>query len=314
MKHTVGYIGLGKMGQNMVLHLLEQGVDVTVYNRTPDVTDVFVQRAAGEAQERGDWGELTSAKELSDLMHALSTPRIIWLMVKAGKPVDAVIEQLLSHGLTEGDIIIDGGNSLYKDTVLRQERLKDTGIVYLDCGTSGGLEGARHGASLMIGGDSDAVMSLRWLWEASAVPDGWGYMGPSGAGHFVKMVHNGIEYGMNQAIGEGFGILEKAPYELDFARIARTWAHGSVIRGWLIELIGRAFEKDPSLQKYIGKIGGGSTGAWTKETAEELGVSIPVLIEALEARVKSQTTHTFSSKVVSALRFEYGGHDEEARE
>jgi 6-phosphogluconate dehydrogenase len=306
MNKQIGFIGLGKMGQNMVLHLLEEGVDVVVHNRTTSVQEDFSTQVAACNYP----GRLSLSPTVEHLLTTLKEPRIVIMMVSAGKPVDAVIEQLLSSGLKSGDTVIDAGNSFYKDTVRRQKDLAGKGITYIDSGTSGGLEGARLGACLMLGGDEKKVSELSWLWDAIAVIDGWTYMGPSGAGHFVKMVHNGVEYGIDQAIGEGFAMLEKSPYQLDLAKVAHNWTHGSVVRGWLVELLARALDGDGHLATYIGKAGGGETGRWTVETAKELGVAVPQLEAALLAREESLTKPTFATKVVSALRKEYGGHEE----
>lgn len=307
--NTIGFIGLGKMGQNMIVHLLEGGINVVAYNRTSTVTEEF----ANEVESMGSLpATLTTVSSVSDLIKELPTPRVILLMVKAGEPVDALIKELETSGLQTDDILIDGGNSFFEDTKRRYTQLQEKKIHYIDCGTSGGLEGARKGACLMLGGEQSIVESLDELWNALAKDNGtWTYFGASGAGHFVKMVHNGVEYGIDQAIGEGFALLEKSPYDLDLADVANNWNKGSVIRSWLMELIHKAFEKDPKLGVYKGRVGGGETGRWTVETAQKLGVPQPMVTQALQARVDSQTTPTFASKVVSALRFEYGGHKEE---
>ncbi len=294
MAHQIGFIGLGKMGKNMVLHLLEQGVEVVAYNRTPLPDTPF-----------------PTVLTIKELVAQLPTPRVIWLMVPNGMPVDEMIDQLIAGGLSKGDTIIDGGNCYYKDSIRRAKTLIEKGINFIDCGTSGGLEGARNGACLMIGGDEKVVKNLSWLWTSASQGSalrGWEYFGPSGAGHFVKMVHNGVEYGMNQAIGEGFEILSKGPYTLNNAKIAQNWTRGSVVRGWLMELLAKAMEKDPKLDTFEGKIGGGQTGGWAVEAAHEFGVDAIVLEDALKAREKSQTKPTFAGKVVSALRAGYGGH------
>jgi 6-phosphogluconate dehydrogenase len=291
MTHHIGFIGLGKMGKNMVLRLREKGIEVVAYNRTPQK-------------------EIEAVTSIEALIKELPTPRVIWLMVPNGQPVDDVIGQLMSFGIQKGDIVIDGGNTYYKDTVRRNREFAAKGIIYLDCGTSGGLEGARNGACLMIGGDESVVHDLTWLWDAAAVKDGWAHFGPSGAGHFVKMVHNGVEYGMNQAIGEGFEILSKGPYTLDFAKVAHNWSHGSVVRGWLIELLAKAMDDDPKLDGFSGRVGGGETGKWTTDCAIEFNVEAPVITDALKARKESMEKPTFAGKVVSALRAGYGGHTE----
>jgi 6-phosphogluconate dehydrogenase len=375
MKQHIAVIGLGKMGQNIALHLLEQGIHVTVYNRTTSVADTFVKEIESyrssytQESEEFSIGTLISAQSIEQLVSSIPQPKIVLLMVKAGKPVDDVISQLVDAGMTEGDILIDAGNSFYEDSKKRYEQLFDKKISYIDCGTSGGLEGARYGACLMIGGDKERVEKLAWLWDALSgkshdaletcecdtceeKQDGleyqhacmcggncgcgghcgehesighehdccdeecesslgtWTYFGPSGAGHFVKMVHNGVEYGIDQAIGEGFHLLEQSPYQLNLADVADNWTQGSVVRGWLMELLADALKKDGKLKQYKGVIGGGETGNWTVETAKKLNVPQPILEQALKARKDSQTHPNFSGKVVSALRFEYGGHKE----
>lgn len=305
MIHQIGFIGLGRMGKNMVLRLIEQQVWVVGYNRTQGVTEGFVKEASSNY--------FFPAYEIASLVTKLQSPKVIFLMVPNGQPVDDMIAQLLAAGVSAGDTIIDGGNCFYKDSMRRHGELKAKGIHFIDCGTSGGLEGARNGACLMLGGDEEVINKLDWLWKSIATPDGYTYFGPAGAGHFVKMVHNGVEYGMNQAIGEGFEILEKGPYTLDFPKIAQNWSHGSVVRGWLIELLAKAMKSDPRLVEYEGKVGGGQTGTWTVEAAKEFGVEVSVLEDALKAREKSQAHPTFAGKVVSALRAGYGGHKEEKK-
>lgn len=301
------------MGRNMIKRLLTQGIGVVGYNRTEQVTHSFVK----ELTRVNVRGQFSDTYDVPSLVAKLSPPRVIWLMVVAGLAVDGVMHKLLEAGVTTGDIIIDGANSFYKDSTRRWEILKKKGISFIDCGTSGGLEGARRGACLMIGGDTEPIEGLTWVWNAlSAEPAGsaWKHVGSSGAGHFVKMVHNGIEYGVNQAIGEGYEILKKGPYQLDIARIADVWNHGSIIRGHLMELLARTLQEDQTLSSFTGVIGGGQTGHWALETARELGVPAHILEKALEARSASQTKQTFAGKVVSALRFAYGGHKEGTEE
>ena len=319
MNHQIGFIGLGKMGKNMVLRLLEQGIDVVGFNRTLEVTQQFNNRTIEQFRGSPKVGTFTPTQSIEEMIDKLLSPRVVFFMVPNGQPVDEVLQQLTSFGIQKGDIVIDGGNTYYKDTVRRAKALADRGIVYLDCGTSGGLDGARHGACLMIGGAEAQVQKLEWLWNALSQQGdplqdhalrGWEYFGPTGAGHFVKMVHNGVEYGMNEAIGEGFEILSKSPYRLDFAKVAHAWSHGSVVRGWLVELLAEALDKDPSLARYSGRVGGGETGKWAIEAAKEGGVSAPVIEDALKAREKSLQKPTFAGKVVSALRAGYGGHKE----
>jgi len=307
MRTSIGFIGLGKMGKNMVLHLLEQGVDVVGFNRTGDVTTAFQASVVSDTTSEVR-GVFTAAGTIKELLQKLQSPRIIFLMVPNGNPVDEMLTQLVTLGLQKGDTVIDGGNTFYKDSVRRNKELETKGITFIDCGTSGGLEGARNGACLMLGGNKEKIAGFNWLWEKLAVKDGYRYFGPSGAGHFVKMVHNGIEYGMDQALGEGFELLVKGPYQLDLASVAQTWEHGSVIRSWLVELLAMALVTDPKLDSYSGTIGGGQTGTWTTDAAKEFDVPIPVIAGALEARRASQTKPSMSGKVVSALRAGYGGH------
>lgn len=293
MPHQIGFIGLGRMGKQMVLHLREQGIEVAAWNRTP-LTDP----------------DFSTMPEIGDLVHFLAAPRVIWLMVPNGKPVDEMIERLLAAGLSAGDTIIDGGNTYYKDTVSRAEMLKAKGVQYIDCGTSGGLSGARNGACLMLGGEEETVTNLSWLWDAMAVKNGWAYFGPAGAGHFVKMVHNGVEYGIEQALGEGMEILSKAPYEFDLAKIAATWQNGSIVRGFLEDTLAAALAKDPKLETFTGKVGGGETGGWTLAAAREFSVDAPVIENSLAARQKSLGHPSTSSKAISAMRRQFGGHEE----
>ncbi|MCL4339232.1 decarboxylating 6-phosphogluconate dehydrogenase [Patescibacteria group bacterium] len=309
----LGFIGLGRMGHAMVLHLLEQGVDVVVFNRTAGKIDALSQEAESVKHKAESSGKLITAYTIDEMIKWLDKPRIIWLMVPQGKPVDEMMEKLLSAGIGKEDILIDGGNSFYKDSIRRYQQLKEKGVHFLDIGTSGGLEGARNGACVMVGGDKKIYEKVRPVLEKVAIHDGATYMGPSGAGHFVKMVHNGVEYGMLESLGEGFEILFNGPYQLNFEEIAKNWSHGSVVRGWLVELLERAFAADPKLEKIEGVIGGGTTGGWTIEIAKELNVSAPVIADSLEVRKKSLSKPTFSGKVVAALRREFGGHEVKKR-
>lgn len=361
MKNHIGFVGLGKMGQNMVLNLIQHGIDVSIYNRTSQVTDVFLdeikkakQQVPYLREEDMLMGTLTPSKSLQELIKSLPTPKIVILMVKAGKSVDEVIAELLQGGMQTGDIIIDGGNSFFEDSKRRHDELAKKGIIYIDCGTSGGLEGARFGACLMLGGEKQHVESLSWLWDvlsgkqqehdctcgghddhgdhSCACGEGecgncgaykhdqshqddafgaWTYFGESGAGHFVKMVHNGVEYGMNQAIGEGFHLLAEGPYQLNLKDVAANWSRGSVVRGWLIELLERALTTDSKLDRYKGIAGGGQTGQWVIDTSKKHKIPQSILEQSVKARIQSKEKPTFATKVVSALRFEYGGHKEE---
>lgn len=292
---NTAFIGLGKMGLNMVEHLLELGEKVAVYDLSRDVVEALALKGAEPAYS------------LEQLVRTVQHPRVVWLMVPAGNPVDEVLASLMPY-LDRGDIVVDGGNSHYADSVQRAVRLLEQGIRFLDAGTSGGLEGARHGACIMVGGDRDAYIAIEPLLEALCVPGGYGYMGRSGSGHYVKMVHNGIEYGMMQAMGEGFDLLESSGFELDHAEVARVWSNGSVIRGWLMDLAERAFEKDGKLGYLAGNIADSGEGRWSVEAALRQQVSIPVISASLFRRYRSRSENNFSDKVVAALRHEFGGH------
>jgi len=247
------------------------------------------------------------ADSVADLASRLSSPRVIWLMVPAGDAVDATIRDLLTQ-LQEGDIVVDGGNSRYQDSRRRAVELAGVGIRFLDVGTSGGLEGARHGACTMVGGEKDAYLCVEPLLKDLCVPGGYGYMGSSGAGHYAKMVHNGIEYGMMQAIGEGFELMQAGEFGFDMEEVSRVWANGSVIRSWLMDLARQAFQKDGSLGYLEGTIADSGEGRWTVEAALERDVSVPVIASALFRRYRSRSDNNFSDRVVAALRHEFGGH------
>jgi 6-phosphogluconate dehydrogenase len=244
---------------------------------------------------------------LEDMVSHLSAPRTIWVMVPAGQIVDDVLASLYSV-LEEGDIIIEGGNSFYKDSLRRAAEAKQRGIHYVDVGTSGGTEGARYGACLMIGGEKEVFEKLEPLFKDLALEGGYSYAGKAGSGHFLKMVHNGIEYGMMQAIAEGFEVLDKSDFDFDYKEVARVWSHGSVIRGWLMELTERAFAEDPRLEGIKGVMQSSGEGKWTVETALELQASAPVIAMSLFMRYRSLEEDTFHGKVVAALRNQFGGH------
>lgn len=307
----VGFIGLGRMGANMVLHMIEEGVDVVAYNRSKEKTQELVEESAKlKVQDaKGENGELTDVYSIKDLISQLPSPKIVWIMVPAGTPVDAVIEELINSGISERDIIIDGGNSFYKDTERRYKALTEKKIHYLGVGTSGGLDGARNGACLMIGGERQVYESLVPLFNALIGSIGMQtYFGEGGAGHFVKMVHNGIEYGMLQSIGEGFDLLHQSPYKLDLHAVSANWTKGSVVRGWLVELLEKYLEKDPNITQSDGMVGGGETGNWTLETAKEFGISMPALTASVEFRNYSQNNPSFTGKVIAAIRWMFGRH------
>ncbi|MBC7776873.1 MAG: decarboxylating 6-phosphogluconate dehydrogenase [Phycisphaerae bacterium] len=292
----IGLIGLGKMGYNIALNLRNHGHSVIAHDRSEALTSKI-------AAESG----ISSANSVAELIAALAPLRVIWLMVPAGPIVDEVIESLLPH-LSQGDILIDGGNSNFNDSVRRHKYLKTNGIEFLDCGTSGGTSGALKGACTMIGGEQAVYDYCKPIFDDLSLSGGTRYVGGPGAGHFVKMVHNGIEYGMMQAIAEGFEVLEKSAYDFDFQQIAELWNHGSVVRSWLMELSAHAFQKDPDLSAIRGVMHASGEGKWTLETALDLGVPTPVIALSLLMRYRSQQDDSFAGKVVAALRNEFGGH------
>lgn len=296
-----GVVGLGRMGGSVVRNLSRAGGQAVIYDINPDAVAALAAEGA------------IGAATLADLAAQLSAPRVIWTMVPAGEPVDQIIAGL-RPSLSPGDVLIDAGNSHYQDSIRRAAALKEAGIYYLDCGSSGGMEGALNGLCLMVGGEEAAYQLAEPLFRAIAQPGGYAHVGPSGAGHYVKMVHNAIEYGMLQAIGEGFELIEAAPFELDKAQIADLWNHGSVIRSWLVELAARAFARDPRLEAITGQVGGGSTGAWAIEEAWKRGVPFSSIAMSYALRLRSRQEDTFAGKVVAALRREFGGHEVQTKE
>ncbi len=293
----IGMIGLGKMGINMARRLLRGGHEVFTYNRTPDrIKEISAEGAKG-------------AYSIEELVKMLNPPRIIWLMVPAGKPVDEIIGRLQPL-LERGDIIIDGGNSFYKDDIRHEEELKPYGIHYIDAGVSGGIWGLKIGYCLMIGGDEKIYGYAEPIFKTLAPENGYLYCGKTGSGHFVKMVHNGIEYGMMAAYAEGFEILKTSPYgsNMDLSRIANLWNHGSVIRSWLLELAESAFTKDKDLSSITGYVEDSGEGRWLVQQAVDTAVPLPVISSALFQRFRSREAGSFADKVLAALRHEFGGH------
>lgn len=291
-------IGLGRMGANMAERLVRGGHRVVGYDPSPGAR----AQAAGKGIE--------PAASVADAVAALAAPRIVWLMVPAGEIVDRTIADLLPL-LSKGDTLIDGGNSNYKDTQRRAAELAERGIAYVDSGTSGGVWGLAEGYSLMIGGDTATVERLTPIFAtlAPATDRGWGHVGPSGAGHFTKMVHNGIEYGMMQAYAEGFAIMQhKSDLGLDLHQIAEIWRHGSVVRSWLLDLTSDALKKNPSLDGIAPYVEDSGEGRWTVAEAIDLNVSAPVITLSLLERLRSRDKDSFSDKLLSAMRNEFGGH------
>ncbi|TAE28821.1 MAG: decarboxylating 6-phosphogluconate dehydrogenase [Cytophagales bacterium] len=292
----IGFVGLGKMGYNLVVNLLRHKHEVVGFDINPELVDLIKGEGAG------------GVGSYEELFQTLPNPRVIWLMIPAGPLIDKVLDQLLASGLSAGDIVIDGGNSHYQDTMRRYEMLKTKGVSYVDCGTSGGVSGALNGACTMVGGDKESVDKLDEVFREISVENGYLYTGPAGSGHFTKMVHNGIEYGMMQSIAEGFEVLEKSPFPYDFEAVAKMWNNGSVIRSWLMELTENAFKKDAKLDGIKGRMFSSGEGKWTLETAMNLGVPTPVIALSLMMRYRSLQDDTFTGKVVAALRNEFGGH------
>lgn len=292
---TIGMVGLGKMGLNLSLNMNDHGIEVIGYDKFPDETTV--DKHPG----------IKIAKTLNDLVNRLSPPRVVWVMVPAGAVTDNVLDQL-KNILDEKDIVIDGGNSRYTDSIRHGNMLGEEGIRFLDVGTSGGQAGARQGACYMIGGDKDTFREIETIFEKTAVKDGYARMGENGSGHFVKMVHNAIEYGMMQAIGEGFGLLEAGPYDFDYEQVSKVWANGSIISGLLMDMVNAAMKKDPKLKKILGRVDDSGEGRWAVEEAVVRKVSTPVIAQALFSRYKSKDDDKFSEKVVAAMRAEFGGH------
>jgi len=293
-------IGLGKMGANMARRLIQGGHEVVGFNRTKEVTK---DMAASD--------DLIPAYTLQELTDSLSQPRVIWMMVPAGDPTEKMINKLTPL-IEKGDILIDGGNSNYKDTVRRGFSLQEKGIHLIDIGTSGGVWGLKEGYSMMAGGDPEAIQIITPLLKTLAPgPDrGWGHVGPSGSGHFVKMIHNGIEYGMMQAYAEGFEILKfKEEFSFDLHQISEIWRYGSVIRSWLLDLTARALEDNPDLEGIKGWVADSGEGRWTVFESIDLDVPAPVITAALQARFVSRKEENYAAKLLSAMRNQFGGHE-----
>jgi 6-phosphogluconate dehydrogenase len=293
----LGMIGLGKMGGNMTERLLGGGHEVVVFDLDPEVT-----RRVGSAPGAA------AAASLDDVVARLAAPRVVWVMVPAGEPTEATLRELAAR-LEPGDILIDGGNSMYRDTMRRAEELSAKGLHFLDAGTSGGVWGLKVGYCLMVGGPDDAVHHCEPIFRTLAPPDGYLHVGPSGAGHFVKMVHNGIEYGLLQAYAEGFEILHASHFPLDLRGIAGLWNQGSVVRSWLLELLERAYEAEGTeLERIRGWVADSGEGRWTVQAAIDLDVPAPVITLSLMARFRSRQQESYGAQVIAALRNQFGGH------
>ncbi len=282
----LGLVGLGRMGAGMAERLRRGNHEVIGYDRNPDVSEVG---------------------SLKELLESLEPPRAVWVMVPSGDPTEATLKELAGLA-SPGDILIDGGNSMYKDSVRRAEELAKQGIKFLDIGTSGGIWGLEVGFCLMIGGPRDAFEAVEPALVTLAPPEGYAHVGASGAGHYAKMVHNGIEYGMLQAYAEGFDLLQASDFDLDLGRLAALWNHGSVVRSWLLELAERALDKDPKLESLAGYVDDSGEGRWTVLEAVERGVAADTLAHALFRRFTSREEDSFSMRMIAALRNEFGGH------
>ncbi|MFD4932216.1 phosphogluconate dehydrogenase (NAD(+)-dependent, decarboxylating) [Peribacillus butanolivorans] len=290
----VGLIGLGKMGLNLGKNLIDHKHDVVAFDLNTNAVEEIKKYGA----------EGTSS--LQDLVQSIEKPRVFWIMVPHSV-VDSVISEITPF-LSEGDIVVEAGNSHYKESIRRYNQLKEVGVSLMDAGTSGGMEGARDGACYMIGGEPEAWSIVEPIFRDTAVENGYLYAGKAGSGHFLKMIHNGIEYGMMAAIGEGFEVLEKSEFDFDYEKVAKVWNNGSVIRSWLMDLTERAFSKDAKLDEIKGIMHSSGEGKWTVETALDLQAATPVIAMSLLMRYRSLDNDTFTGKVVAALRNEFGGH------
>ncbi len=294
----IGLIGLGKMGANMAQRLLKGGHQVIGYDRDK----AAVKKVADQGNEGAD--------SIDELVDRLPSPKAVWIMVPAGKPVDDTID-LLMKKLKTGDILIDGGNSYYRDSIRRAEKLKQAGIGMVDAGVSGGIWGLKEGYSIMVGGEPRFVNLLKPIFETLAPGKelGWGHVGPSGAGHFVKMVHNGIEYGLMEAYAEGFELMKKkTDFSIDLHQVAEIWRYGSVVRSWLLDLTASALNDDRDLKSVAPYVSDSGEGRWTTLEAIELGVSLPIIGQSLYERFASQDREQYGKKLLAMMRHEFGGH------
>ena len=293
----IGMVGLGKMGANMSVRLAKGGHQVVAFDMNPDTARALAKQQSG----------VVAVASLAEMAEKLSKPRAIWLMVPAGKPVDSCIAEL-KPALVPGDVIVDGGNSMWKDSQRRAKELAEKELHFVDAGTSGGIWGLEVGYCLMVGGHPSAVSRIEPALKTLAPPDGWAHVGPAGAGHYSKMVHNGIEYGLMQAYAEGFAVLDASGFGYDLAGLAKLWGQGSVVRSWLLELAERALRADPKLDKLEGWVEDSGEGRWTVAEAFEHNVPAPVITMSLIQRLESRAPNAFSNRMVAALRNQFGGH------
>ncbi len=294
----LGMIGLGRMGSNMARCLLGGTHQVVVYDPIKEAVEALVEQGA------------TGATSVANLVQKLTSPRAVWLMVPSGEPTESTINALATE-LSPGDIIIDGGNSNYKDSMRRAASLSEKGLIFLDVGTSGGIWGPKEGYCLMVGGNSQAFGQMEPIFQtlAPSPQQGYGHVGPSGAGHFVKMIHNGIEYGLMQAYAEGFELMQaKRNFDLNLPQIAEIWRYGSVVRSWLLDLVAAALQEDPKLEAIEAYVEDSGEGRWTVQESIELAVPVPVIAQSLQARFRSRQNQPFGAKLLAALRKQFGGH------
>jgi len=294
----LGIIGLGRMGGNMTIRLLNGDHRIIVYDPAKETVEAIVAQ------------EATGSVSIADLVKKLSLPRAVWVMVPSGEPTESTIETL-SVEMSKDDIIIDGGNSNYQDSMRRATALSKKGIAFLDAGTSGGIWGLKEGYCLMVGGDIEAFRRVEPIFQTLAPlsHQGYGHVGPSGAGHFVKMVHNGIEYGLMQAYAEGFELMQaKQDFDLNLPEIAEIWRYGSVVRSWLLDLTAAALQEDPKLEGIEAYVEDSGEGRWTVQESVELAVSMPIITQALQVRFRSREAQPLGVKLLAALRQQFGGH------
>ncbi|MDQ3342386.1 MAG: decarboxylating 6-phosphogluconate dehydrogenase [Actinomycetota bacterium] len=296
----IGMVGLGRMGANMTTRLLGGGHEVVVY----DVDAEAVRKAAD--------GGAVAAESLDDLVARLDAPRSVWVMVPSGSITEQTVDQL-GDVLAAGDCVIDGGNSRWTDSMRRAQQLAEGGVSLVDAGTSGGVWGLTEGYCLMVGGQPQAVDRLAGVFDTLAPPDGWAHVGPVGAGHYTKMVHNGVEYALMQGYAEGFELLRASDFDLDLHQIAEVWRHGSVVRSWLLDLAASALDNDPGLESISGYVEDSGEGRWTVEAAIDAAVAAPTIALALFARFSSRQDDAFANRMLAALRNEFGGHAVRAR-
>jgi len=291
----LGFVGLGKMGLNMVTRLERGGHDIVAFDRSAD------------AVSKAEAVKASGVGSLEDLVKKLSAPRHVWVMVPAGDPTESTIDAL-SKLLSAGDVIIDGGNTNFHDDVRRAKALADKQLHYVDAGTSGGIWGLTEGYCLMVGGEADICKRLEPIFLTLAPTDGYMHVGDHGAGHYVKMVHNAIEYGMMQAYAEGFELMQASPYKPDLARVAELWDHGSVVRSWLLQLAARALKDDPGLTHLTGYVEDSGEGRWTLLEGVERSVPMPALTASIFTRFRSRQSNTYAERMLAALRNQFGGH------